>query len=198
MRKLYIAHEISKIQRAIPDANAKIIGGFKYFDKEMSGLQMSLKQYLLLIKLRNFTLRIALNKTLRIYFPRIIQKLDELSLRSSVVDCFVFIAESLECIENKINYWYFSRWPGDCSRKHFFGSVQFSHVGFVCKMLNLNGQAWFMICVCEYFFYKMLILYFGLISSLFFRQGRRFFSTFVYCLMKGNFLWFPLTEEVYR
>ena len=104
MRKLYLAHEISKIQRAIPDANAKIIGGFKYFDKEMSGLQMSLKQYLLLIKLRNFTLRIALNKTLRIYFPRIIQKLDELSLRSSVVDCFVFIAESLECIENEINY----------------------------------------------------------------------------------------------
>ena len=82
--------------------NKNDIRGFGYYDKEMDGLQMNKKEYIFFNRLRNLALKLAFDDILNVYFHRILARLDELALSSNVDDCFVFLVETYECIEEEI------------------------------------------------------------------------------------------------
>ena len=103
VRRSSISCETSKIYNMVRRRNsARTIRGFGYLDEEMGGLQMERKDYEYYLKLRNLALKLAFSDTLNVYFHRVMVKLDELALSSKIDECFAFLAESFECIEEEI------------------------------------------------------------------------------------------------
>ena len=76
--------------------------GFRYLHEEKKGFRMSERDYKSYLKIRNVALELALKENLSVYFDRIIKRLEELAMMSKLEHCFLFLVESLQCINTEI------------------------------------------------------------------------------------------------
>ena len=101
-RQMYLKEDAEKIHQS-PFNKGVTLKGYGFCNEEMLYLDMPRRDYENYLKLRYLVFRIASNELMRLYFPRIISRIEELARSQNFARSFLFFVKSLHYMKEEIS-----------------------------------------------------------------------------------------------